>query len=160
MGKLIAGQLPSARTEPDDSCTAAIFVLGDMVRESQCATLIQPGSKRNRPAITFPYSVRFRSPKDGPILCKAGPDLIWFWLTVSGFGQADLVRKQAGVQESSGPIPQNEPGPLPVSCIRFRSVLPKTARTILCETGADPIWFWVAMSGCGQTDPARKQTDK
>ena len=110
-------------------------------------------------SLFFPYPIRFRSPKDGSDLCKTGPDSIWFWLTVSGFGQTDPVRKQTGVQEPSGTIPQNEPGPLLVSCIRFRSVLPKTARTILRETGPDPIWFWVAVSGCGQTDPALKQTD-
>ena len=37
------------------------------------------------------------------ILCKTSPDLIWFWLTVSGLGQMDLVRKQASVPESLGP---------------------------------------------------------
>ena len=32
-------------------------------------------------------------------LCKTSLDLIWFWLTVSGFGQMDLAWKQADVQE-------------------------------------------------------------
>ena len=35
------------------------------------------------------------------MLCKTRPDPIWFWLTVSGFGQIDPVQKQASVQESS-----------------------------------------------------------
>ena len=91
MGKLIAGQLPSARTEPDDSCTAAIFVLGDMVRESQCATLIQPGSKRNRPAITFPVfsSVPLSQRRPHIVQSRPGFDLVLadsvrFWPSWSG----------------------------------------------------------------------------
>ena len=38
------------------------------------------------------------------ILCKNSPDPMEFWLTVSGFGQTDPVRKRANVQESSGPL--------------------------------------------------------
>ena len=38
------------------------------------------------------------------ILCKNRPDLIWCWLTVSGFGQTDLVQKQTSAQESSGSL--------------------------------------------------------
>ena len=46
---------------------------------------------------------QLRSSTDGPdILSKTSLDLIWFWLTVSGLGQMDLVQKQAGVQESLG----------------------------------------------------------
>ena len=41
------------------------------------------------------------------ILCKTSLDLIEFWLTRSGLGQMDLVWKQAGVQESSGPFLAN-----------------------------------------------------
>ena len=41
------------------------------------------------------------------ILCKTNPDPIWFWPIVSGFGQTDPVRKQAGVQKSSGPLLAN-----------------------------------------------------
>ena len=36
------------------------------------------------------------------ILCKNSADPIQFWRIVSGFGQTDPVRKQAGAQESSG----------------------------------------------------------
>ena len=41
------------------------------------------------------------------ILCKTSPDPVSFWLTVSCFDQTDPVRKQAGVQESSVPLPAN-----------------------------------------------------
>ena len=41
------------------------------------------------------------------ILCKTRPDPIWFWLTVSGFGQTDPVPKQASVKESSGRLLAN-----------------------------------------------------
>ena len=36
------------------------------------------------------------------MLSRTDPDLIW--MVWSGFGQIHLVRKQAGVQESSGPV--------------------------------------------------------
>ena len=39
------------------------------------------------------------------ILCKTSLDPIWLWLIVSCFGQTDLVRKQANVQESSSLLP-------------------------------------------------------
>ena len=35
------------------------------------------------------------------------PDPIWLWRTMSDFGQTDPVRKQAGVQESSGEVLAN-----------------------------------------------------
>ena len=38
------------------------------------------------------------------IVCKTSLDPIQFWLIASGFGQTDLVRKQANVQESSIPL--------------------------------------------------------
>ena len=42
------------------------------------------------------------------ILCKTSPDPIWFWLTVSAFGQMDLVWKQASMQfKSSSPLLAN-----------------------------------------------------
>ena len=41
------------------------------------------------------------------ILCKTGPDPVWFWPTVSGMGQMDPVQKQAGVQESLVPLLAN-----------------------------------------------------
>ena len=42
------------------------------------------------------------SKKAGIILRETDPDPIW--MAWSGFGQTHLVRKQAGVQESSGPV--------------------------------------------------------
>ena len=45
--------------------------------------------------------VCFFSPKKAQtLLCKTYPDLIW--MALSGFSQTHRVRKQAGVQESSG----------------------------------------------------------
>ena len=40
-------------------------------------------------------------------LHKPTPDLISFWLTVSGFSQTDPVQKQPGVQESLGLVLAN-----------------------------------------------------
>ena len=49
-------------------------------------------------------------------LCKTSPDPIWFWLIVSGFGQTDPLRKQAGVQESSGPLLASAAKPIRTGC--------------------------------------------
>ena len=46
------------------------------------------------------------------ISCKTTPDPILIWRTVSGFGQTDPVRVQAGVRESSGPLLANASGPI------------------------------------------------
>ena len=49
------------------------------------------------------------------ILCKTSLGLILFWL--SGFGQIDLVRKQASVPESSGPhLANNASKPSQIRC--------------------------------------------
>ena len=56
------------------------------------------------------------------ILCKTDLDPIW--MAQSGFGQTRLVWKQAGVQESAGPVSgRTQQSPLPVSHFetRFRS---------------------------------------
>ena len=50
------------------------------------------------------------------ILCQTSPDPIEFWLIVPGFGQTDRVRKQAGVQESSGPLLANASKPIRTGC--------------------------------------------
>ena len=50
------------------------------------------------------------------ILRKTSLDTIEFWLTVSGFGQTDPVRKQANVPESSGPLPVNVSQPIRTGC--------------------------------------------
>ena len=59
----------------------------------------------NWPATRFPLSdsVPFFQTSQ-IILSKTSPDLIQFWLTVSGFGQMDPARKQASMQESSSPL--------------------------------------------------------
>ena len=55
------------------------------------------------------FQIRLRSCTDGPnhiALNRPGSDLV-FWMTVSGFGQTDPVRKLACVKESSGPLLAN-----------------------------------------------------
>ena len=47
------------------------------------------------------------------LLCKTGPDPIW--MAWSGFGQTPLVQKQAGVQESSGPVLAEHKWPAAIS---------------------------------------------
>ena len=44
-----------------------------------------------------------------------------------------------------------------VPTFRLCCVLPKTALIILCKTSQDQIWFWLTVSGLGQTDPLWKQ---
>ena len=50
------------------------------------------------------------------ILYKPSPDPIEFLLIVSGFDQTDPVRKQAGVQESSGPLLASASQPIRPGC--------------------------------------------
>ena len=49
-------------------------------------------------------------------MCRTSPGPIEFWLIVSGFGQTDPVRKQAGVQESSGPLLAHASLPIRPGC--------------------------------------------
>jgi len=79
----------------------------------------------------------------------------------SGFGQTHLVWKQAGVQESSGPVSgRKQPARYQFPTFRLGSVLPETSRVILCvfvqnQPGSD-----LVLANCarvGQTDPVRKQ---
>ena len=77
---------------------------------SQCARIFAPAS--GRIPLAHCQFLIFRLGCSLPqmawiILCKTSLDLIWFWLTVSGFGPMDLVQKQADVQESSGPLLAN-----------------------------------------------------
>ena len=90
------------------------------------------------------------------ILGKTDPDPIW--MAWSGFGQTHLVQKQAGVQESSGPVSgRTQPARYQFPTFRLGSVLPQTARIYCCQTNPDPILFWLIVSGFGRTDPVRKQ---
>ena len=68
-------------------------------------------AEHNRPATRFPllYSVLLQTARI--TLCKTSPDPVWLWLTVSGFGQTDPVRKRAGVQQLSGPLLANASEP-------------------------------------------------
>ena len=50
------------------------------------------------------------------MLCKTRLAPVWCWLTVSGFGQTDLVQKQGGVQESSGPLLANASKLIRIGC--------------------------------------------
>ena len=71
---------------------------------SRCAGITGPSSGRSQPARDqFPTFRLGCVLAQTPLikLYKTSPDLIWFWLTVSGFCQTDPVRKQAGAQESS-----------------------------------------------------------
>ena len=73
------------------------------------------------------------------ILCKTSLDLIQFWPTRSGLGQMDLVWKQAGVQESSGPFQANASDPSRIRSGLFTGCL----QLELCQ---ENIWlFWVVM---------------
>ena len=72
------------------------------------------------------------------ILCKTDPDPIW--MACSRFDQTHLVWKQAGVQESSGPVSSRTQ----LACYQFptfrlSSVLPQMPRMIVCKTSLDLI---------------------
>ena len=97
-------------------------------------------------------------PQTMTLLCKTDPGPIW--MAWSGFDQTHQILKQAGVRESSGPVSgRTQQARYQFPAFRFGCVLPQTARFILCKTRPDPIWFWLTVSGFGQTDPVRKQVD-
>ena len=81
---------------------------------------------RNRPATSFPLSdpARLFHRRSRIILCKTSPGLIQFWLIVSGLGQTDPVRKQSGVQESSGPLLASVSQPIRTGCESDPACLP------------------------------------
>ena len=86
---------------------------------SRCSRIMGPSSRRTQPArYHFPtFSFGYLLPQTARIiLWKTSPDPIWFWLTVSGFGQTDPFRKQAGVQESSGQLLAKASGPIRIGC--------------------------------------------
>ena len=77
-----------------------------------------------------------------------GPNPIWFWMAMSGCGQTDSIRKQAGVQESSGPVLANRP----------RSDLILDGHVRLWPNGSDLEASWSARIiklGSGQPLPGR-----
>ena len=90
------------------------------------------------------------------ILCKTDPDPIW--MAWSGFSQTYLFQKQAGLQESSGPVfGRKQPACYQFPTFRLGSILLQTSQIILCQTSPDPIEFWLIVPGFTQTDPVRKQ---
>ena len=96
---------------------------------SQSARIIGPGSSRTQPArYQFPtlrLLVAFFHTRPSMItLRKTRPDQTWFWLTGIYFGQTDPVRKQVGVQESSGPLLANAAEPIRIGCESEAARLP------------------------------------
>ena len=94
------------------------------------------------------------SPKKAwTILCKTDPDPMW--MAWSGFGQTQLVWKQAGVQESQGPVSgRNQPARYQFPIFRLGCVPSQRSRIVLCKTRPDPdlvladcVRFWPNGSG-------------
>ena len=50
------------------------------------------------------------------ILVKTSPDPMWFWLPVSGFGQTNLVRRQASEKGTSSPFLTYTSKPSQIGC--------------------------------------------
>ena len=83
-------------------------------------------------------------------MCKTDPDQIW--MAWSGLGQMHLVWKQAGVQESPGPVSgRMSPACYRFPTFRFSCVLPQVSRIVLRKTNPDPIGFWPTVSGLGRS---------
>ena len=77
---------------------------------SRCAGIFGPGFWKDAtgplPVSQFKTQVRSSTDVlDNIVRNQPGSDL--FWLIVPGFGQTDPVRKQANMQESSGPLLAN-----------------------------------------------------
>ena len=90
------------------------------------------------------------------VLRKTNPDPIW--MVWSGSGETHLVRKQAGVQESSGPVSgRTQPARYQFPTFRLGSVLPEMSRTILCKNQPGSDLVLADCVGFGQTDPVRKE---
>ena len=87
------------------------------------------------------------------ILCKTDPDP--FWVAWSGFGQTHLVWKQAGVQESSGPVSgRTQPARYQCPTLPTRLRSSTDVPDVLCKTSPDPdlvladcVRFWPNGSG-------------
>ena len=100
---------------------------------SWCAGIIGPRFWQDAtgPLPVFRFQTRVRSSADVPdntVPNQPGSGLVW--LVVSGFGQTDPVRKQAGVQESFGPL--------------------LASASTLIRTGYewDPAWLLDTLLGC------------
>ena len=122
-----------------------------------CNSQNRAGSYMPDPTSCIRFSSVFPK-KAWAILCKTDPDPIW--MAWSGFGYTHLVRKRAGVQESSGPVSgRTQPACYWFPIFRLSRVLPQTSWIISYKTSPDPIWFWLIVPGFGQTDPVRKQAN-
>ena len=143
---------PGSDSVPDGH--VRLWPNGSDLEASRCARIMVPGSvKHNRPTSSFPASdsVSFFHKRPGSY------SAIWVLMAMSGCGQMDPIRKQTGVQNSLGPVlaKRNRPASCFPHSIWFRSSTDGLDHIV--RTGPAPIWFWMAMSGCGQTDPVRKQ---
>ena len=106
---------------------------------------LRPARSQNRPGsyicqIRLPASVSvpFFPKKAWLTVCKTDPDPIW--MAWSGSGQTQLFWKQAGVQESAGPVSgRTQPAPLPVSHFqtRFRSSTDVPDNILQNQPGSD-----------------------
>ena len=132
-GSLKKGNNPSkhAGSDPEAFCLRPVTT----VTYKRCQN--RPGSYMPDPASRFCFSSI--SPKTAwIILRKTDPDPIW--MAWSWFVQTHLVWKQAGVQESSGPVSgRTQPARYQFPTFRLGSVLPQTSRIIVCKTIPDPI---------------------
>ena len=98
-------------------------------------------------------SVPFFPKKARITLCKTDPDPIW--MAWSGFSQTHLVRKQAGVQESSGPVSGRvQPASYQFSTFSLGSVLPHTSRIITITVQNRP-GFYLVLADCVRFWPNR-----
>ena len=98
-----------ARNRPGSDLDGVVRVWPNTsgLEASRCAGIIGPGFWQDTasPLSVYLFQTRFHSSTDVPDnTVQNQPHPIYFWLIVSGFGQTDPVRKQASVQESSGPL--------------------------------------------------------
>ena len=107
------------KTDPDP-VWMALSGFGDTagLEASRCAGIIGPGfwQDATSPLPVFHFQARLQSSTDVPgdtMQNKPRSDLV---LTVSCFGQMDPVQKQAGVQESSGPLLAKASRPIQIRC--------------------------------------------
>ena len=102
---------------------------------------LRPACSQNRPGSYMPDltpRIRFSS-----IFSKQGMDHIKqnrLGSDLDGLVRAHLVWKQAGVQESSGPVSgRTQPARYQFPSFTLRFVLPLASRIILCKTSRDPV---------------------
>ena len=109
-----------------------------------CARIIRPGfwQDANGPLPVSHFQTRFHSSTDVPdntVQNQSGSGLV---LAVSGFGQTDPVRKQAGVQETSGPLLANASTLIRTGSSMFTGMvlLAQGASVTVCYTVSPGTW--------------------